>query len=515
MSNTMISGQSGFDFFGSFGSNLNAEPVVMEVKKEEKKEKKTNKSSSTPAKKSSTTAKVEGPVNIIGSGWTYTYGEEGKTYGIMVVAKALYDAGYTEVAATGAIYTVEDDPHLLIVRGIGCARNDDSEVIPAKIDVVTGLVKATYEAKDFAGKDAEEVSVRDLCEKYVEAYPDFKGCQLILNRAAAVAVPAFTRKADIKDEQTYRVWSTLETVEVKGSELKGLYGGSGYEVTFYISDAGVLFPSYTSKKSHMVSEADLGLKKEASKKAVEKYSLPATIYIQTLGESISATPEMFGGKDKVMQKDILEFLKSRHPVFSQGDRKFDLVYDDVSNIISVAILSGKKGAAAIGAASFFYTEGEEVVQDLPLGTFKGTVRDGRLRDISFDMKLPKFPLELLKGIVADFAADLTSEDIRMIIWDEELEKYDVVRPESVCTKTGVDYMFPPLSKGQILAMTIHSHNTMPAFFSGTDNEDEVLTGLYGVVGDLGRSPKARFRASLNGSFAYVKGAELFEVGGAR
>ncbi len=342
MSNN-FDGQMGFSFFEDLSGLM--QPVVSEPLKEDKKEEKKG------AARTSSGAKVTGPVLCVGSGWTYEYGEEGKTYGAKVVAKALFDAGFSELAASGTLYTCKDNRNILIVKGISLSGNDDSEVIPKKVVVSTGLVKAEYEASDFDGKDADEVSVRDLTEKFVESYPDFAGCRLKLSRAAGACVPFFTKKAKIENDQAYRVWSTQEIVQVKGSELLSLYGSSEYDVEFFMSDTGVLFPSYSTKSMTSLSEADLGLKKGAAKKAVEKYPLPARLYIQALGESIEAEPSMFGGKEKVTSGEVVEFLKTRHRVFNQGDRKFDVIFDDESNTISVAILSGKKGAAF--AAPFF------------------------------------------------------------------------------------------------------------------------------------------------------------------
>lgn len=499
MSNNMFGGQFGFNFFGS-----DITTTVEEPKKEEK-----------PAKASTASApsgqKVEGPVLCIGSGWTYTYGEEGQTYGAKVVAKALYDAGYTEVAASGIVYTCKDNKNILIVKGIGISASDDSEVIPKKITVSTGLVKAEYEASDFAGKDADEVSVRDLTEKYVESYPDFAGCGLKLSRAAKVCVPYFSKKAEIKDDQDYRVWNTEEIAVVRGSELMKLYGSEDYDVEFYISDTGLLFPSYSTKTATSVNESDLGLKKASSKKAVEKFQLPCNIYISTTGQTHgNVDASMFGGNSKITKEQVIEFLKQHHKVFGQGNRKFDVIYDEDTNTIAVAIMSGSKGGAAVAAPFFMSHVTGEIVQNLPLGIFRGFASDDDIRGVSFQMGIPKIPYQILAGIISDFRRNLDREDMRQIVYDRNKDEYMVFRPACQCTRTHIDYVFPKLTRGQVLAMTIHSHNTMPAVFSATDNHDEVVTGLYGVVGRLDTmEPDLRFRASLEGSFTELDIDDIF------
>lgn len=461
--------------------------------------------------------KVTGPVLCIGSGWTATYGDEGKTYGVKVVAKAMYEAGYTEIAATKMVYVSDENPNVLIFKGIGLSGNDDAEVLTKKVEVVTGLTKAMYEAKDFNGMDADEVSVRDLAEKYVESYPDFKGCSLKFSRAAKVCAPFFTKKADIKDDQTYRVWGTLETANVKGADLEAMYGSDDYKVEFFVSDNGVLFPSYTGKDAKCavsITEDDLGLKAAKSKKAVEKYVLPANIYITAIGKNYeNVTSEMFGGKDRVTKEEVIEWLKSQHRVFNQSDRKFDVIYDDVTNTISVAILSGSKGGAAVAAPFFVSQLTGEIVQNLPLGVFKGFATEDDIEDVSFQMSLPKIPHAILDSIVQDFKRDLKKEAIRQIVYDRNKDEYMIFRPVAKCTKTHISYEFPKLLRSQVLAMTVHSHNTMPAWFSSVDDRDEVVTGLYGVVGCLDRKePQMNFRASLEGSFIPVDESEIFSFG---
>jgi PRTRC genetic system protein A len=56
----------------------------------------------------------------------------------------------------------------------------------------------------------------------------------------------------------------------------------------------------------------------------------------------------------------------------------------------------------------------------------------------------------------------------------------------------------------------HSHHTMSAFFSGTDDRDEQGFRLYVVLGDIIRRPTVSVRVGVFGHFLTVPAANLFD-----
>lgn len=63
-----------------------------------------------------------------------------------------------------------------------------------------------------------------------------------------------------------------------------------------------------------------------------------------------------------------------------------------------------------------------------------------------------------------------------------------------------------------VAIEIHSHGRLPAYFSETDDADEVDGFIYGVLGDVTAwSPSARFRVGHAGCFYALSLDELFRV----
>ena len=63
-------------------------------------------------------------------------------------------------------------------------------------------------------------------------------------------------------------------------------------------------------------------------------------------------------------------------------------------------------------------------------------------------------------------------------------------------------------------MDIHSHNSMRAFFSAIDDNDEKATRLYTVIGNLHEYfPDVKTRISNGGKFLDINPAEVFELAG--
>jgi len=72
---------------------------------------------------------------------------------------------------------------------------------------------------------------------------------------------------------------------------------------------------------------------------------------------------------------------------------------------------------------------------------------------------------------------------------------------------------PDLEQTHTLVLDIHSHNTMGAFFSGTDNADEKEARVYGVIGKLNQEwPEMKFRAGDgNGGWIELSVYDVFET----
>lgn len=118
----------------------------------------------------------------------------------------------------------------------------------------------------------------------------------------------------------------------------------------------------------------------------------------------------------------------------------------------------------------------------------------------------KIPLEMLDNIVEFFKAVMkmtgTSgkghgeyEAMAHIVWNKTKEEYRVAIPKQKVAKATVTYNWDHVAADEEVILDIHSHNTMGAFFSGTDERDDsTYVGISGVAGELNKAePKLIWR----------------------
>ena len=116
-------------------------------------------------------------------------------------------------------------------------------------------------------------------------------------------------------------------------------------------------------------------------------------------------------------------------------------------------------------------------------------------------KIPRGTYGLALSILL---ADRYRERYLAVTWEGE---YHLRTPPQEGTEGGVSYERLP---GTVL--DIHSHGRMRAWFSPTDNADELGLRLYMVVGRLDRLlPEIEIRVGVYGYFAPVHMNEVFDV----
>lgn len=131
--------------------------------------------------------------------------------------------------------------------------------------------------------------------------------------------------------------------------------------------------------------------------------------------------------------------------------------------------------------------------------------------------LPKIPYETLAQIISFFRSYVTAESaleaMVYVYWSNAEHAYFAYAPKQTVTKDSIETTLPGLDEDDFtLVMEIHSHNTMEAYFSSTDNADEKATRLYTVIGRLDKLfPDLKTRASVGGKFIDVSPAAVFEM----
>ena len=193
-------------------------------------------------------------------------------------------------------------------------------------------------------------------------------------------------------------------------------------------------------------------------------------------------------------------------------------YKGVANSLEEAVSSGKQIVFVPSSDGKIYE-----VRNNQIGTFIAEADSVSLFSkvrAGFIPALPKIPYSILSEIIAFFKTFVTekseNEAMANIYWSFEEEKYRVHVPKQTVTKASVDTNLPDINEEKfLLVMEVHSHNTMGAVFSRTDDKDEIATRLYTVIGRLDKVfPDMTTRISVGGKHLVIDPAIVFDgIGG--
>ena len=193
-------------------------------------------------------------------------------------------------------------------------------------------------------------------------------------------------------------------------------------------------------------------------------------------------------------------------------------YKGVANSLEEAVSSGKQIVFVPSSDGKIYE-----VRNNQIGTFIAEADSVSLFTkvrAGFIPALPKIPYSILSEIIAFFKTYVTekseNEAMANIYWSFEEEKYRVHVPKQTVTKASVDTNLPDIDEEKfLLVMEVHSHNTMGAVFSRTDDKDEIATRLYTVIGRLDKVfPDMTTRISVGGKHLVIDPAIVFDgIGG--
>ena len=202
-----------------------------------------------------------------------------------------------------------------------------------------------------------------------------------------------------------------------------------------------------------------GLKKASASGSGNDQTYPVDgVVLSLLFQSYVLSTDDFGGKEEVTAKELIAYLVDK------GHREYafakpDFIYSKQQNIILATIKGSKKGAVSemeSRKASFFCDE------------------------TLFFWYYLAYRIYHLYGKCEVLAEMYYQEDTGKILW---------YVPKQMIGRSTIDaYLEPCLQSFDVCGLKkigqFHSHGHYPAFFSSTDDADEQLPGLYGVIGSI-------------------------------
>ena len=239
---------------------------------------------------------------------------------------------------------------IFVLDGKLTANDEDTKVFAdkdASITVADGETCCVLSPADFSdtGLDADEVTLGDIKNRFVDANPGYKGCSLSFDPGALTAYPVFTKNISLNSD-------VISDIVVCGD--KGAYENGGKElvgevapgIMAYLKQGDKLaYLSYKIEKSvkGMLVYSPTASEKKKTEKAVKKYPLPFKLYVVNFNMTYDLSAQMFAGKEKVSKEEITEVMAKKDDLFGDKDRKIEYCFNEAAHVMSCMFVSGRKG----------------------------------------------------------------------------------------------------------------------------------------------------------------------------
>jgi len=175
----------------------------------------------------------------------------------------------------------------------------------------------------------------------------------------------------------------------------------------------------------------------------------------------------------------------------------------------------------------FQGDGDYLIVNNKIGKFIVKMNDAKrpglpeeFKGNKIQLKVPKIPKKIYYQILAffqDIASTMgNSEAFIQVYFDKTINKYVCNVPEQTVSGASVLYdatkNLNELDRSRyVFVFEIHSHNSMSAFWSGTDNADEKETKFYGVFGKVNEEKhEEKFRFMVMGKQIDVNKEHIFD-----
>ena len=321
----------------------------------------TSKKQKTRSKNKEKNVEVEAPVTCIGDHFRVTLED---VHTVRDCVNQLVGLGYREILVPATCVPVGKRTLFFHQTTSGTPEN---RRVDLPVSICAGENRMELTSDDFPHHTPDEISVEMVLEKWVANNPAYEGCRMTYEPKCAVAAPVMPEKA-VNKKKEYELPMKLSlfgevltitnedlgrigpvTVEMIEDYLYLEYSLDLEGTEILLRDSGeMVFVQYGCKrkdKGISYSREDHYVKAEAElKDIVEKYALPLTLYMANFNYSVPLTADDFGGRNKVERADILKIAVKYCPTLSSADRRADVLYLKEKHIVSVAAVSGIKGA---------------------------------------------------------------------------------------------------------------------------------------------------------------------------
>lgn len=528
------------DLFSMFG--LAPEPVKEEKKAAKKTEKKA-------AKKTEKATKVEKPfklpLTIVTAYREPLTMEKGTTDTVKEVeVKKYLEKAYPEYSS---LYTIleYDEGKSMVYAGFSSTYLQQKGEIELSNEHKLSLGGVDFDFSSVLEDETSKVSFEELSKALSVANPVFANCGVYRSLASKQMALGFTTP-ELTEEVTPTFPLRLvlfgrESWEISEEEYKAFVTARGNEGDAFSAEAlsDMVTEKYPELDGHVKllydQENQIILvtlfvkepKKVAGASSTKKEELYPTegVSLSFVFKRIELSPDMFGGKKEVTKKELQKFAGSIYPEYDNENTQF--VYSKEKKMITAILVGSRKGAATLETVASI-----ERFQELALledGTAFHYVEDGTVYRVettpvsltvandsgegTYIYRLPKMPGNLLRDIYEFFklvAIEHATEVLVRVYYDDAESQYVVEVPRQQVTGSSV-HTDEPLNCALWPVMDIHSHCAYDAFYSATDNADEIGNRIYGVIGKVISNPTMLLRAGTGGKRVMIREEDVFDL----
>lgn len=380
---------------------------------------------------------------------------------------------------------------------------DNEEKLEFPLEVVVGESALWLDTK---------ITLDEIRTLWSQEHPEYKGCKFQYDEKQKLLIPFM--EGDAPGGKQYSCPITVGYLN-----LKETYTEDDFDEEVLMEDDirdkfCVKYPEFEG--CDFVYQEELNLLFPVMSKEKEKSNklIALPIEVRAGGINILVQPEDLDGKNVATLEEIRMVLEKIYPEYSK--ERTEMIYDKKHFVIPI-LKSSRKGVVIIPSDSNWQHEVrrdhngcEWRIEKRPFGIFRYNMTENG--SVLFERTAPKVPKSLLCKVIKLFKEEATCERAVQIFYDLKSKKYELLLPKQKVTASSVEFERDVKKERELeLMMDIHSHASFPAFFSVTDNRDEVGIRLYMVIGNLDR-PKHTFvfRAGLAGHFGVVTIEDIFE-----
>ena len=358
--------------------------------------------------------------------------------------------------------------------------------------------------------------IKDLRDIFVSAYPEYEQCSVVkLADGLYAPIPKGEKEVqmawafyDVDYPIPSGVKDPVEALKLI-PELSGINAKTFPLTVKALFKEGAFRPHFFYQKSAQGTGSKVAAK--AAVKAEKKVKLPVKVCFTFGAMPATLTAEDFGGESSVPMQKIKDIVLDKYTALK--DVKTDFCYmenvpvagtEKTENLIQVLVYMQGKGAFfptfdSRQEAEVFLDEGSGdaarfrvgdefgKIQRVPAGTF--VQYPNQALKFSLSRKMPQ---EILCELIALFRLAMPLEDAARVYIRKDGTFF--VHHLTPTAQTRVFVNFEDTDQPQealtgkaALFCEVHSHNSMPAFFSGHDFRSSVYPGLYVCIGRLDRS----------------------------